>query len=159
MTSADTAKASEADRPVTISDLRRDVQRLYYLKEFAKTSESHVGVFTPMSHRTINEALRNKATFIMGGPTLVDMIHQSNEYYNRFKKSPYVDIYDKRGNSNVLIGLIGHIDDTSIIIHPVGQSWVHPLVAHDFKDWDLVYAYPRTGVPFDDTELRELIRR
>jgi hypothetical protein len=128
---------------LTIEDLRHDVQELYYLKDFARKSESHVGVFTIMSGKSIDEALRKKAKFIMGGPTLSTWIQQDNKYYKRFKKARYVDIYDKDGNERVLIGLIGHIDDTQIIIHPVEQSWIHPIVANDFKDWDLVYAYPK----------------
>jgi isochorismate hydrolase len=153
MTKIDTPKDSKPTDELSIKDLRLDVQNLYYLKEFAKTSDSHVGVFSTMSGKTIDEALRNKATFIMGGPALNDRIQQDNKYYSRFKKSPCVDLYDKHGNAMVLIGLIGHIDDMQIIIHPVGQSWVHPIVAHDFKEWDLIYVYHRPGVACGDVQL------
>lgn len=138
-----TNKKIKIEDSITIEDLRHDVQELYYLKDFARKSESHIGVFTVMSGRNIDEALRKKASFIMGGPTLSTWIQQDNKYYKRFKKARYVDIYDKDGNERVLIGLIGHIDDTQIIIHPVEQSWIHPIVAHDFKDWDLIYIYPK----------------
>jgi len=139
---------------ISVDILRHDVQKLHYLKEFARSSASHAGVFTSMSERAIDEALRNKATFIMGGPSLNTRIQHDNKYYSRFRKHPYVEIYDKRGNDNTsLIGVIGHIDNTQIIIHPVGQSWVHPIVAHDFKDGDLVYAYPRPGVICENIQL------
>jgi hypothetical protein len=129
-----------------IADLRNAAQHLYQLKDLAKNSPDHIGVFTGLNGNTLSEALRHKATFVLGSPTLLTRIMQDNKFYNIFKVADGVELYDEKGRERKHTGLTGYLGDVPVHIHPLNTKWVDPVVDQGFQEWDLIYMYPKTNV-------------